>query len=1063
MVNHESRNSLVRMAVRTVLAGGALAATLGMTSVHAKNAPANESQDPAAPAAQGPAVQLQEVVVTGSLIATAPSQVEMSAITTVSPAEIRQGGVTRIEDLLNRLPQITAAQNSGISNGANGTATVDLYDMGAKRTLVLVDGLRMNPGDPGSGGAADLNMIPQALISNVQILTGGASTIYGADAAAGVINFELDHHFQGVKVILNGGIYSQSNTDTQGASSAISAFNSAYNPIYPFKQAPSSFWGGAQKEVTVLAGFNTPDGKGNATFYFSYRNVNAVLQKSYSYSACSLGSGYVAGSYDSGGKFTCIGSSTGYPGRFLQFYTTAAGKSATNDYTIVPSTGTLVPFNPSELYNFGPANYYQRPDERYLAGSLMHYTFNSHATFHAATMFMDDESHAQIAPSGTFFDSFNVNCSNPFLSASERAGFDIISPTTNMVTGTCATDPTGMATVYIGRRNIEGGNRVDNLEHVQFQENLGLSGAINDAWHYNGTLQYGFTDLLENYQNDVSFTKINDAFDVVINPNTGQPECAVTAAGATNGLAAGCVPYNIFGSGGSAYMSPAAATSYINTPGMQRGKIQQWITQLDFTGDLGKYGIRVPTAAAGVQVAIGADYRDDKDSFLPGAEFQSNDLIGQGAAILPIHGDTVVREAFTQVRVPLISNRPFFETLDANVSYRYSGYSKFNGASSAISTNTYAFSVHWKPSHDYAFGGNFARAVRAPNIGELYTAQSVTLDGTQDPCSGPHPAYSAAQCARTGVTAGAYGSVAPNTASQYNGLTGGNPNLQPETVLTTTGKFTWTPSYIPRLMVSLQYYNIKIEGVVQELGSNTILLQCLTNDVYCSQIHRGPGETLWLPGGFVTDTEINAGTIDENGAQVNALYRLHLNRLGDLRFSLIGNFVGSYQIAPVPGVQYNCAGYYGNGCIQTGGGVNGTGGQPLPKYRQNLRATWVTPWHGIDVSAQWRYIAGVKLYALSPNPSLGCLASGCSIANGQVSNTDASLPSFNYLDLSVSGQMQNVPGHMKWIVGVNNVMDVAPPLIGLTNLPGGVGNGNTFPGIYDSLGRYLFAQLSFDF
>lgn len=1050
MVRHHSGNPVVRAAVRTVLAGGALAASFGVANAQ-NSAKPSDAMDPPQASSSAPATlpTLQEVVVTGSLIATTPTQVQMSAISTVSPKEIQESGATRIEDLLNRLPQIEASQNSTVSNGSNGTATVDLYDMGAKRTLVLVDGMRMNPGDPGSGGAADLNMIPQALISNIQILTGGASTIYGADAAAGVVNFQLNHHFQGVKVVLNGGVYNQSNGNTQGARDSISTFNSTYNPTFPFKQAPSSYWGGAAKEVTVIAGLNTPDGNGNATFYFSYRNVNAVLQKSYSYSACSLGSGYVAGSSDTGGKFPCIGSSTGYPGRFLDFQT---GAPFGGDMTIVPGTGQVAAFSPAALYNFGPLNYFQRPDERYTAGAMMHYTFNPHATFYATTMFMDDTSLAQIAPSGTFFDAFQVNCSNPFLSSSE-------------VTAWCTDSglgPNQSATLYIGRRNIEGGARVDDLEHVQFLENLGVKGDVNDAWQYNANMQYGFTDLLENYTNDISYTKVNDAFNVVMGPN-GQPECAVTAAGQTNGLGAGCVPYNIFGAGGSAYLPPSAGAAYIATPGLQRGKIQQWITSLDFTGDLGKYGIRVPMASSGVRVALGVDYRDDKDAFLPDAEFQSNDLIGQGAAILPIAGDVITREGYGEVRVPLVNNKPFFQSLAIDTSYRYSSYSKFNGASNSVDTNTYAFGLDWKPSHDYAIGGNFARAVRAPNIGELYTAASVTLDGTSDPCSGPNPTYSAAQCARTGVPISAYGTVAPNTASQYNGLTGGSPNLKPETVLTTTANFTWTPSYVPTLSVNLKYYDIKVEGVIQELGSNAILAQCLTANNYCSQIHRGPGYTLWLPGSYVVDTEINAGTIEEQGAQIQALYSLGLHHLGRLRFSVIGNYVASYNISPVAGVSYNCAGYYGNGCIQTGGGVNGTGGQPLPKYRQTLRMTWVTPWHAIDVSAAWRYISAVDLYQLSPNPNLGCISSGCSVAGGGVSNTDAHLPSFSYLDLTVSGQLPRSMGGVSWRLGVNNVMDKAPPLVGLTNLPGAVGNGNTFPGIYDSLGRYIFGQVSVDF
>ncbi|HET9106146.1 MAG TPA: TonB-dependent receptor [Steroidobacteraceae bacterium] len=1042
MVNdHSFANPFVRAAVRTVLAGSAMAAVFGVA--HAANAQkSQEANDPPAPAAASAAVpQLQEVVVTGTLIATAPGQVQMSAISNISPLEVQQSGAVRIEDLLDTLPQVTASQNSTVSNGATGTATVDLRDLGDNRTLVLVDGHRLNPGDPRTGGPADLNMIPTALISNIQVLTGGASTIYGADAAAGVVNFQLNQHFQGLKVVLDGGIYNNSGGGA-AVNQAITDFQNTYHPLLAFKQGANNFWGGAQKQITVIGGLNTPDGNGNAVVYFSYRNVNAILQKSYPYSGCSLGSGYVAGSSNTGGKFTCLGSSSGYPGRFFDFQT---GAPFGGDMTINPTGGVVGPYSPAGDYNFGPANFFQRPDERYLAGALMHYTFNPHATFYSDTMFMDDQSLAQIAPSATFFNAFKVNCNNPFLSPSE-------------VTSWCTDEglgPNGFASMYIGRRNIEGGARVDNLEHVEFLENLGLKGQINSAWTYDAHFQYGFTDLLENYENDLSVTKLNDAFDVV---NVGgTPECAVTAAGVQNGLGVGCVPYNIFGNGGSLYMPPSAAVGYIQTPGVSRGKVDQWITGATLDGDLGKYGIRLPSASSGVKVAVGVDYRDIKDFTLPDVEFQTNDLAGQGSATLPIHGDSIVHEGYGEVRVPLVDNKPFIRHLDVDGSYRYSGYSKFNGASRAVTTNTYAFSADWEPAHDYAFHANFARAVRAPNISELYTADTVALDGTADYCAGPSPTYSLAQCERTGVTPAFYGSVAPNPAAQYNGLLGGNFNLNPETVLTKTFGFTWTPSYVHSLRATLNYYDIKVENVIESVGANTILKLCLTSDTFCSQIHRGPGETLWLPGGYVADTKLNAGTIEVKGADLSLLYSLGLHAMGRLTVNYSGSYMASYDIVPYPGAaQFNCAGYMGSGCQGTG-----EGGEPLPKYKHTLRVTWFMPWGGMDASAQWRYIGPVTLYQLSPNPNLGCLP-GCTIANGGVSSTDARFPSFSYLDLTVSGQLPPSLENVAWRVGMNNVLDKAPPLQGLTNLSG-FGNGNTYPGIYDANGRYLFAELSVQF
>src|ERR1700733_11056811 len=288
-------NHKLRLAIRTALTGGSLAASFGV---------ANAQTPPAATTAANNDTSLQEVVVTGSRISV-PNQVSISPVTFVSALDIQTTGVTRVEDLLNELPQVFAAQGSNMSNGADGTATVDLRGLGAKRTLVLVNGNRLGPGDPLSGAAADINMIPVELIDSIEVLTGGASSTYGADAVGGVVNFKLNDHFEGVKLVAEGGIYNHSNKNTDGVETAISAAG--------FQEAPSTVNTGAQKSLAFIAGINSSDGKGNATFYASYRNVAAVLEGKYSYSACTLVSGYVT---SNSGRFSCGGSSTGYPGRF---------------------------------------------------------------------------------------------------------------------------------------------------------------------------------------------------------------------------------------------------------------------------------------------------------------------------------------------------------------------------------------------------------------------------------------------------------------------------------------------------------------------------------------------------------------------------------------------------------------------------------------------------------------------------------------------------------------------------------------------------------------------------
>lgn len=1021
MLQNNPGNPRLRMAVRLALTGSTLAVSVG---AQAQQAPA-----PTADAS------LQEVVVTGSRIAV-PNQTSISPVTFVSAGDIEQTGLTRIEDVLNELPQVFASQSSAISNGSNGTATVNLRGLNPKRTLVLVDGDRLGYGDPRSGGAgSDINMIPTELIDSVEVLTGGASSVYGADAVAGVVNFKLNDHFEGVKLVADAGIYNHKNDNVGGMEDTLNNFNSSTGN--DFAAAPSHVNTGAQKGLTFIAGLNSADGNGNATFYATYRNIAAVLQSKYSASACTAGSGYVAGNYNSGGKFTCSGSSTSYPGRFYKL----TDGTTTSDATI-GAGGSLPAFTDGDRYNYGPLNYYQRPDEQYTSGAFLHYEFNEHATVYANTMFSDDRTIAQIAPSGAFFgNTYSVNCANPYLSAAQLTAW-----CNGSTAGTTISGGAGNG-LYIGRRNVEGGNRQDDIEHIDWREVIGVKGKINDAWSYDANFQYGVVQLSDTYYNDVSTTKINYALDVV-QTSTG-PECAVTAAGVTTGLAAGCVPWNIFTPGGVT----KAAAAYLDTPGLNRGKITQTIVNANATGDFGAYGAQLPTANTGLKINIGAEYRDERSFSIPDEEFQSNDLAGQGGATLPVSGGIVSRDAYIEARMPLAEDMAFAKELNTDLSYRYSSYSL------GLNTNTFSLGLEWAPTQDVRLRGSFSRATRAPNIVELYSTQSVGEDGNTDPCAGASPSYTEAQCARTGVTAAEYGHILANSAAQYNGLTGGSPDLLPETALTTSVGIGLTPSFIPNFRVQIDYYDIKIENVIEQIGADTILKECLNADLFCNDVHRSDIGSLWLsPSGYVIDTLANVGQLQERGVDLDMSYGFDMGALGKLRTGLVGTWLNKYEVTPVAALgstSYNCAGYYGLACSSVTAGA----GTPVFRWRHTLRTTWSTPWDGMDVSLAWRYMSPTQLESLSANPNLSAGA-GNTIASGAISNTDARIASYSYFDLTASLKLAD---KVTMRLGVNNILDKDPPIIGTTDLPGTSGNGNTFPGVYDALGRYFFGQVVMQF
>jgi outer membrane receptor protein involved in Fe transport len=990
------------MAVRVALTGGSLAASFGVANAQTAPVVAANSD-----------TSLQEVVVTGSRISV-PNQVSISPVTFVSALDIAQTGVTRVEDLLNALPQVFASQGSNISNGADGTATIDLRGLGAKRTLVLVNGLRLGPGDPRTGAAADINMIPAEMIDSIEVLTGGASSTYGADAVGGVVNFKLNDHFEGVKIVADAGIYNHSNANTDGVEDAIAA--------HGFQEAPSTVNQGAQKSIAFIAGLNSEDGKGNATFYATYRNVAAVLQGKYSYSACTLNSAYTT---SNSGKFSCGGSSTTFPGRFA---TIGAGAPASNN-TIGPN-GTLVPYTAADAYNYGAINFFQRPDERYTAGAFLHYDFNDHAQVYASTMFMDDKSLAQIAASGAFFAKFAVNCANPFLSPSE-------------LTAWCGGTTTGETTnLFIGRRNVEGGGRVDDLEHTDWRVTLGIKGKIVDGWDYDASWQHSIVNLVESQQNYFSTAKIDNALNVVNGPNG--PQCVSGPP---------CVPYNIFSLG---QVTPAAL-AYLEVPGIQTGSIDQSIVDVNITGDLGKYGVQLPTANSGLKINFGAEWRDVTEVTNPDEEFQTGDLAGSGGDIPPTSGGIISREAFAEARMPLIEDKFLAQSLALETGYRYSDYNL------GFKTNTYKFGVEYSPISEIRLRGSFQRAVRAPNVTELFTPSVVALDGNIDPCAGSlvppakPPTATQAQCIAAGVPAAAYGTVVSNSANQYNGLIGGNPNLTPETALTTSFGIGWTPSYVPNLRVQIDYFDIKIENVITTIGASAILTECVNSGLFCNDIHRDADNSLWLSNsGYVVDSLANVGKLETRGVDVDVSYGFDVGPAGKIRTNLIGTYVDEYIVTPIasdPSTKFNCAGLYGDTCSSGAATAN-----PIFRWRHTLRTTWSTPWEGLDITASWRYFSAMKLDSLSPQANLSAFPS--TVANGGISSSDAAIKAYNYLDLSAAIK---VADKITFRVGVNNVFDKDPPVIGGTNLPGVAGNGNTFPQVYDSLGRFIFGQLTAQF
>ena len=1022
------------------------------------------------PAAAQEQSSTETVVVTGSRI---PQQglYAPSPVTAVGQQEMKFEGTTGVETLLNNLPSVFADQTSGVSNGATGTATVNLRGLGAIRTLVLVNGTRLMPGDP-IVPVADLNQVPASLVDHVEVLTGGASAVYGSDALAGVVNFVMRKDFEGIEVDGQYGISEADNT------------NSYYRNLISsegFTEPKEGIWNGANTTGTFIVGTNSSNGKGNVTAYLGYQNTEAVFAGSRDFSACTIGSSssnlatahHVCAGSANYNTWISLDSASASSPNYL-YHETGTGASHSGNF--VPYTGA-----PDQKFNYGALNYLQRPDTRYQGGFFAHYEVNKELDVYSSFMFTSDATLAQIAPSGLFIGTgeiggdVEVNCNNPLLSGNEQASlcnglltstpyvgnptpYDVAHGITTPATllqaygpagpygngyddlcgaglsgSGCANKTPGQALLEIGRRDIEGGDRIDDLKHTSYRLNIGARGDLGDGWNYDVYAQYGLSLFTENYQNEFSVQRVQLALEV--DPTTGK--CYAAEPNAQGIIVdSKCVPLNIFDGIGS--ITPAML-KYVGASGFREGYTEEQIVSGSLTGDLGEYGIKSPWASAPAAISVGSEYRAEYLEDLVDNEYSSGDLYGQGGARLgiPRSGFNVV-EGFTELKVPLVQEKPWAEDVEFNGGYRYSSYS------TAGSVSAYKYGLEWQPIDDFRVRASYERAVRAPNVLESFAPNNIVLFAGSDPCA----SSTAGQCASV-PHAGTGLLVCP--ANQCYQEVGGSTSLRPETGDTRTIGVVFTPTFLDGFTATADYFNIDVSGAIGSIPPPFALQQCYAIGAsaaqiaqYCSLVHRNSAGQIF-GGGFVQATNVNTGFLHTKGTDFEANYNLSLDDMafssgmGSLQFQFVGTWLQSYQINNVAGgPTYDCAGLFGLTCS-----IAGTAAGPLPKWRHRLRATWATPWD-VDFSVNWRYVSGVSLDSNTNQPGL---------TNGKFDAADATINDFYWFDFAADW---NVRTGVDLHFGVNNVFDRLPPTLTTNALPAITGNDNTFPGVYDSMGRTFF-------
>ena len=965
------------------------------------------------------------------------SRIPRSDLTAVSPVtmvkgdEFRLAGATNVEDVLNQLPQVNPSQGEFVSPGAVGTATIDLRGLGAVRTLVLINGHRLMPGDP-RYPEPDVNSIPTSLIKRVEVLTGGAAAVYGSDAVAGVVNFILDTHLDGLKVEGQVGAYQHDNRDR---------FAQGLLDQRQFPHPSGSVMDGPRVNMSAAFGRGFLDGRGHVALYGSYRRIAGVTQDRRDYGSCPITARMIDQKPSS--ILECGGPNVAYPGNFLD--------NLDNVYLVTPDR-MFVPG--LSRFNYAPWHYIQRPDTRYSVGGFADFDFSSALQAHVEVMAMKDRTSWQVGPSGDFRNTSTINCDNPLLSDQQRS---LICRTGNFVgqvafldangslvtvsgTPTPFVDPVTGATysrawLLISLRNIAGDSIEDVLEHKSVRFHGGFKGELGRGISYDASYLYGRVRLDRQYRNNLSITRLGRALDVVSDPSTGDPICrsvliARALGPSATGADASCVPWDVFATG----KVTAQATAYLTIPPSMSGWFREQVGNANATIELSRWGIRSPWSDEGPAINLGAEFRKDTVAFDPDEFAQANDIAGFGEQVFPIHGSIDTKEVFGEARIPLVTDK-LVKRLAFEGGFRRSWY---RNSRKSFSSDTYKLALDLTMISGLRLRASQQGANRAPNAQELF-APSQPDSFLRDPCAGATPTASAAQCALSGVTAAQYGHVAAaNGLFDYRAIIGGNGELRAETATTRAIGIVLQPRVLRGFNATFDWWDIRLKGAISNIGAQAIVDSCIAggDPIFCGRIHRDPNGSLWLGNSYVDNRQANLGSLKVRGIDGNADYSMSLGRLGSADVEFRGSYILRW-IVDNGGLSrpYDCAGLFGTPCAMR------------PRWKHTARATWV-PSDGPSLSLQWRHIGGVRLAALDPRFNL----------TDQVSPGYTKLRAQDYFDMATSFQAGK---GLELRLGVNNVLDRQPPLV-VSNTAAGDGpyNSNTYPTWYDPLGRFIFASIA---
>jgi outer membrane receptor protein involved in Fe transport len=997
-------NTLLREAIRRSLrtygiAGAALA--YGSAAIPAI---AQDAKD------QGSNQQLETITVTGSNIRRVDIETSNPVIT-IDRAQIERSGKLTVGDLLQALPAVTGGNvNPQVNNGGSyaGTASIGLRGLGSQRTLVLINGQRFLSGD--------VNAIPQNMIERIEVLTDGASSVYGSDAIAGVVNFILRSDYQGADFRADYGISDKDDGTRQG-----------YHFTFGQSSDKGSIMGGVDynHQDQIIAG-NRKFGK-QATDLTASPNTP---------------------------PYTFIGgSSSPAPGRIVlpndnplaaQF---GCGANGVTQLSINPgSTGQAVDtnnyhcFGNADKYNYAAVNLILTPQERTSAFLNGNYKLTDNVETYMTVMYSKTSSSSQLAPA---------------IIGTAAPGILQISPDSYY-------NPFG---VQFGGQNgntyqlraVAAGPRRTNATVNYGQFNGGLKGNFDigsQNWTWDAGFGYGHSSLLVQKFGLPNFNTLNlDLGPSFLDPATGVVTCGTPGAP----ILTGCTPFNIFDSNNGNDPQALAAIKAAALPAQNTQLQIEKYEHLDVTGGL------FDLPAGTVQLAGGLAHRDEyirtqTDSLLL-IDPQTGGCILGSQCSSNLQGGYNVKEAYAEVFIPILKDLPFFHALNMTIGDRYSKYSSFG------STSNWKVALEWRPIEDLLLRGTASKVFRAPTIGDVFAAPAASAPSLgSDPCdfiaptpTTPNPHAGNAACRGVPAT-GTFQNLNVLNGNQIGALTTGsqfaNFPLGPEFGKSFDFGVVYDPSWIEGLSVSADLWRLFLLNTITGIGAQTVLNLCYNGiSVYCPLIDRFQGGPNVGQINSITQPTGNLGRTDVSGVDFQATYRLPEFSFGRFTATLNATYMKEFNVDPAPGTPgdtvYHLAGHFVPFVSAALSACPGnTGVCTIPRWKAQTFLNWTLgSW---DASWRMRYIGRFQM----GNPNLDEQQSAYPSLPGAVIKYGA----YTYNDLSVGYNIEAINTRIE--AGVDNIGDKQPPFFGYDSQTLNTG---TDPSTFDQIGRFYHASVTVKF